>query len=95
VIKVPYFLAFIGNASYTIYLVHIAVEGLLMKIAIKTHLYQAAGPYVTYLLVLATTIGAGCVAYVLVERPLLAYLQARHKRRRAAAQALASGLKTA
>jgi exopolysaccharide production protein ExoZ len=95
VIKVPYFLAFIGNASYTIYLVHIAVEGLLLKIAIKTHLYQAAGPYVTYLLVLATTIGAGCVAYVLVERPLLAYLQARHKRRRAAAQAPATGLKTA
>jgi exopolysaccharide production protein ExoZ len=89
-IKVPVFLSFIGNASYTIYLVHIAVEGLLLKIALKTHLYQAVGAQVTYLLVLAATIGAGCVAYVLVERPLLTYLQARHKRRRAAAQALAT-----
>ena len=51
-----------------------------MKIALKTHVYQAVGPHATYLLVLAATIGAGCVAYVLVERPLLTYLQARHKR---------------
>jgi peptidoglycan/LPS O-acetylase OafA/YrhL len=89
-IKVPYFLAFIGNASYTLYLVHLAVEGLLLKIAIKSQLYQAVGPHVTYLLVLALTVAAGCLVYALVERPLLALLHERHKRRKAAAQALAA-----
>ena len=89
-IKVPHFLAFIGNASYSLYLVHLAVEGLLLKIAIKTHLYEAAGPHVTYLLVLGLTVIAGCLAYALIERPLLALLHERHKRRRAAAQALAT-----
>jgi peptidoglycan/LPS O-acetylase OafA/YrhL len=89
-IKVPYFLAFIGNASYTLYLVHLPVEGLLLKIAMKTHLYQAVGPYVIYLLVLAATVGAGCVAYALIERPLLAWLHEHHKKRRAAAQGLAT-----
>jgi exopolysaccharide production protein ExoZ len=88
-IKVPRFLAFIGNASYTLYLVHLAVEGLLLKIALKTHLYQLVGPQVTYLLVLASTVCAGCAAYALIERPLLAWLHARHKRRLLATRALA------
>ena len=89
-IKVPRFLAFIGNASYTLYLVHLAIEGLLLKIAIKSHLYQALGPYVTYLLVLAATVSAGCLAYAVIERPLLALLHEHHKKRRAAAQAMAT-----
>ena len=81
-IKVPNFLNFIGNASYSIYLTHLAIQGLLLKISMATGLYRAVGPHATYLLVLAGTIALGCLAYALVERPLISWLQKRHKSRR-------------
>jgi exopolysaccharide production protein ExoZ len=80
-IKVPASLEFIGNASYTIYLAHIPILGLLMKVAMASGLYGAAGARVTYLVVLAGTIALGCAAYVLVERPLLALLRRRSEKR--------------
>ncbi len=85
-IKVPDFLNFIGNASYSIYLTHSSIQGLLLKVAMKSGLYSAIGPHGTYPVVLAGTIGLGCVVYVLVERPLIAYLQKRHKERRRRAE---------
>jgi peptidoglycan/LPS O-acetylase OafA/YrhL len=84
-IKVPAFLNFIGNASYTIYLAHIPILGVLMKIALGSGLYAAVGARVTYVVVLAGTIAAGCAAYALVERPLLSLF-----RRRAAIRARAT-----
>ena len=83
-IKVPVFLAFIGNASYSLYLVHESLEGLLLKIARKTHFYDAAGPEVTYVVVLAATVALGCLTYALVEKPLLAALHRLHKKKRLA-----------
>jgi exopolysaccharide production protein ExoZ len=86
-IKVPNFLNYIGNASYSIYLTHLAVQGLMLKIAMATGLYRAVGAHATYLLVLAGTIVAGCIAYALIERPLISWLQNRHKNaRRSAAE---------
>ena len=80
-IKVPRFLNYIGNASYTIYLAHIPILGLLMKIAMASGLYDAAGARVTYVAVLVGTIASGCLAYALVERPLLALLRRRSEKR--------------
>jgi peptidoglycan/LPS O-acetylase OafA/YrhL len=76
-LRIPRWLAFIGDASYSIYLTHINVEGLLMKIALKLHVNQLLGPQMTFAVLLAATAGAGCLAYVLVERPLLRLLQKR------------------
>lgn len=86
-IKVPNFLNFIGNASYSIYLTHLAVQGLLLKIAMASGLYRAVGAHATYLLVLAGTIAAGCLAYALIERPIISTLQKRHKEKRRVAAA--------
>jgi exopolysaccharide production protein ExoZ len=80
-IKVPAFLNFIGNASYTIYLAHIPILGLMMKIAMASGLYEVAGAHVTYIVVLTATIAAGCIAYGFVERPLLAFLRDRKEKR--------------
>lgn len=80
---VPFFLGFIGDASYTIYLVHEAFSGLLLKIAMKTHLYQLFGAGQTYMLVLAGTIALGCLTYSVVERPLLAECRRRYEKRSA------------
>jgi exopolysaccharide production protein ExoZ len=85
-IKVPYFLTYIGNASYTIYLAHLSLEGLLLKIAMKTSLYELAGAKVVYVLVLAGTIALGCLAYALVEKPLLEGMR-RYRKRRSQADA--------
>jgi len=79
-LKVPEFLFFIGNASYTIYLAHESLESLLLKIAIASGFHRTFGGEATYLLVLVFAILLGCVAYLLVEKPLLAFLKRRHKR---------------
>ena len=80
-IRVPRFLEYIGNASYTIYLAHIPILGVLMKIALASGFHGAVGAHTTYVVVLAATIAAGCAAYALVERPLLAFLRRRAEQR--------------
>lgn len=82
-LRIPLFLAFIGDASYTIYLTHVSFEGVLLKLAMKISLAPRIGYEATYLLVFAGTISLGCLAYYLVERPLLDTL--RQKRKPAAA----------
>jgi len=72
---VPAALVFIGDASYTIYLLHLPFEGLLLKIALKSRLYDSAGAATTYLLTFAGAVLLSCLAYRLVERPLLSRLQ--------------------
>lgn len=78
--KIPLFLAFIGDASYTIYLTHVSFEGLLLKIAMKISLPHRIGYESTFFLVFAGTISLGCVAYYLIERPLLDTLRQKRKR---------------
>lgn len=73
----PWVLNFLGDASYSIYLTHLATMGLFLKIALKTPLYTSAGLAVTFFVVLAASLAAGGVAYHFVERPLLKWLQAR------------------
>jgi peptidoglycan/LPS O-acetylase OafA/YrhL len=80
-VRVPLVLAFIGNASFTLYLLHESLEGLLLKVVMRTHLYSAFGAQVAYILVLAGTVALGCVVYAAVERPLLDALKRRWKKR--------------
>jgi exopolysaccharide production protein ExoZ len=70
-------LAFAGDASYSIYLTHINLEGLLLKVAVKLHLNAMLGPQLAFFIVLAGTVALGCAAYVLVERPLMRLLRRR------------------
>jgi len=76
-VTIPAFLCLVGDASYTIYLVHLALEGVLLKLSMKMHLDEFAGADATYILVLAGTIALGCVAYWYIERPLLAVFRRR------------------
>jgi len=45
-------------------------------------LYRAVGAHATYLLVLSATIALGCLVYALIERPIISWLQKRHKKSR-------------
>lgn len=61
-------LVFLGDASYSIYLLHIFVVSAAMKVAVRVL------PLPVDALILLTTLTAivsGCVVYVLIERPLL------------------------
>lgn len=66
-------LQFIGDASYSIYLTHLACLGLFSKIMMKTPVLTLGGPIVFYLLVFVLTTAAGCAAYFFAERPLVAF----------------------
>ena len=84
-IRVPTVLVALGNASYTIYLIHEQLQGLLLKLLIKSQLAALLGPRCTYLLVLLGAIGLGYVAYLLIERPLTAALRRRFQPARGSA----------
>lgn len=73
-LPVPRWLAFVGNASYSIYLTHINVEGLLLKIVARLRVGEVLAPAPSYCVLLMATGALGCLAYALVERPLLGVL---------------------
>lgn len=74
-VRVPGWLVAVGNASYSLYLIHEHVATLLLKIAIRTGVYAQVGAQVTYLLVLAGTTCVGVAAYRVIEGPLLSVLR--------------------
>jgi len=76
-LRAPRALAFTGDASYSLYLLHLPFSGVLLKLAVKGGALQALGHETTYLLVLAGTVALSCAAYVLVERPLVRRLRDR------------------
>ena len=80
-LRIPQFLGLIGDASYTIYLTHVSLQGVLLKIAMKTHLHQAIGSGATFIVVLLGTILLGCFLYLTLEQPLLNALRGSNKQR--------------
>ncbi|MDI6025409.1 acyltransferase [Corticibacterium sp. UT-5YL-CI-8] len=64
-------LQLIGDASYSIYLTHLAFLGLFSKIMMKLQGFVGLGPHVFYAIVFCLTVAAGCFLYVFVEKPLL------------------------
>ncbi|PPD35023.1 MAG: hypothetical protein CTY19_02660 [Methylomonas sp.] len=76
-VYVPTYIAFIGDASYSIYLTHLNFEGTLLKIATKADFKNVLGSGATFFVVLISTIILGCFAYYFVEKPLLLSIKQR------------------
>lgn len=70
-LQFPTFLAFIGDASYTIYMTHSNFEGTLLKVERFFNLRGIIGEHLVYLFVLIGAVLMGCAAYWLIEKPLL------------------------
>jgi len=70
-IAVPNLLIVIGNASYSIYLTHISIEGVILKVMKATHLQTSLGNELTYFITLICTVIIGCFAYCYIEKPLI------------------------
>lgn len=85
-VTVPKWLVLVGNASYSLYLIHEQVQGLVLKVCLKLGIYQTLGAAFCYVLAMLGCIVAGVVAYKLIEEPLLAALRRWEKRREAAAE---------
>ncbi len=71
----PLVLAFVGNASYSIYLLHEHTEHYALRALNKFGVLHHLSPHVVFWLVLAVTILVGCLAYAAIERPLLRKLR--------------------
>jgi exopolysaccharide production protein ExoZ len=76
-LRVPRVLVFLGNASYSIYLVHFIAMSVLAKVALSL-IGTAAVPHsIIYLGLVAGSVLAGAAYHVAVEVPLLALLGQR------------------
>jgi len=60
----------LGNASYTLYLIHVPVIGVLLKVAVKLGLVSNLPGPIVYLAVLAGVLITGYAAHRTVEMPL-------------------------
>jgi len=64
----------LGDASYSLYLIHGNILAFLLKISLKIHMHSSAGKFVLATLIFILTIAIGRFFYILIERPLLKYL---------------------
>jgi exopolysaccharide production protein ExoZ len=90
-LRVAPWLVFLGDASYSIYLIHFGVMSKLSGVCFRlnTHLHL---PDLVWLLVLcAGGLLAGCLLHVWIERPLLTWLSGPRKPAPALAPANAAG----
>lgn len=78
--RFPRWLSFLGDASYAVYLVHapaLSIVGVLIR---KAGLNAVLPPLAMLPLVCAAAVVAGCLAHLLLERPLLSYLSRPRRR---------------
>ncbi|HEY0436593.1 MAG TPA: hypothetical protein VGC92_08140, partial [Phenylobacterium sp.] len=80
-LKTPEPLVAIGGASYSLYLIHVPVSGVVLKLIMLAHLRGIVPAAVLWWVVFLLTVGVGYVAWVLLERPM----QLRLRFRRSAA----------
>ena len=69
----PYFVS-LGNASYSLYLLHASVLSLLIKFVLLTRASFLFSRFVGSLILFATTIAIASAFYLLIEKPLIRYL---------------------
>jgi peptidoglycan/LPS O-acetylase OafA/YrhL len=78
-IGVPKFFVYLGDASYSVYLIQIPVMGAMLKLMRKAQEYTELSPYVVYVIVLVATTAIGCCAYSVIERHIMSQLRRREK----------------
>ncbi|TCT07742.1 acyltransferase family protein [Aquabacter spiritensis] len=69
--RVPGWLTFLGDASYTIYLTHFALVSLMAKVGLLLGLPTLLPPLLYWLAMSAAAVAGGALLYVLIEKPLL------------------------
>jgi exopolysaccharide production protein ExoZ len=83
-IRIPGALRLMGDASYSIYLVHLPVLSLLARLQVQARIAELLPPNVGFILMAALAVSPGVAVHVLVERPLLGLLSTSRRRPAAA-----------
>lgn len=85
-LKVPAVLSYLGDASYSIYLVHSAAISVIAIICKKFGVIELVNIYVLFMAIFVTATVAGIAAHALVERPIIRLVKSvdGRSRRRAA-----------
>ena len=73
--KVPKILTYLGDASYSIFLVHSPIVSAITKVLQKANLGKYYDGFFAPALVALITVFAGCIFYSLIEKPLTVYLR--------------------
>jgi peptidoglycan/LPS O-acetylase OafA/YrhL len=84
-LKIPRFLMTLGNASYSLYLVHYPVLSLAAKLIFRVWAHHPTALAIPFFLLLAIALMAGLLVHHLVEMPLLRLMNKRVPPRRSAA----------
>lgn len=75
ILKAPFILLYLGDASYSIYLTNKIFIPILSRIAIATKLETVVGYFLSISLVISLTVVLGCIFYSYIEKPLLNWLR--------------------
>ena len=70
-LTVPWLMTYLGNASYSIYLIHYPLLSLASKLVLKLHIVSLLGPLPSVILMIVTVTVAGCCCYSFLEKPML------------------------
>lgn len=70
-LRVPSVLILLGDASYTVYLVHAPIQGVVLKVLQAAKVAALAGPHLTYVLALVVATATACAVYKIVEVSVL------------------------
>jgi exopolysaccharide production protein ExoZ len=70
-LRIPRWASFLGDASYSIYLIHILVLDTFQVGYLRIHALRALPFDLYYAILVSTAIIAGVVTYLLIEKPLL------------------------
>lgn len=91
-LRFPAWLVFLGDASYSIYLTHAVFVNAFMLIARQFDLAALTGPMVLATITSIVAVIGGCMVYVVLEKPLLVFLQDKFLHRPGASFAVDSKL---
>ncbi|MEG4804500.1 acyltransferase [Microcoleus sp. ARI1-B5] len=73
--RIPYFFIFLGDASYSIFLIHSPVISASTKIVQKANLGKYFDGFFAPAMVALLAVVVGCIFYSLIEKPLTVYLR--------------------
>lgn len=76
-VKVPNFLCYLGDASYSIYLIHYACLSVITKVAIAVNLEKFISHFWEMSLIVMLTLGLGLICYSYIEKPLIGFFRQR------------------
>ncbi|MEM7630716.1 MAG: acyltransferase [Pseudomonadota bacterium] len=73
----PRWLTFLGDASYSIYLVHLPAMNILAVFLKRAGIHEVLPPLAMLTLVVTLVTVIGCIVHVMIEKPLMAWFKAR------------------